>query len=81
MEGLEVQGSKCNEQNLFPERLKKLREIRKMSRKVLGELCGLSKNMIARYEKGLRKPNIDTLSVICDVFDVSADYLIGRKNK
>ena len=63
----------------FPERLRKARERRGMSRKTLGELCGLSKNMIGRYERGERLPNIHTLSAICDVFDVSADYLIGRK--
>lgn len=65
---------------VFAERLSNLRKRRKMSRKVLGELCGLSKNMIARYEKGERIPNIDTLTNICDVFEVSADYMLGRRS-
>lgn len=66
--------------DLFPERLQKLRERRRMSRKTLAERCGLSKNMIGRYERGERKPNIDTLTEICDIFEVSADYILGRKN-
>lgn len=52
-----------------------------MSRKTLAELCGLSKNMIGRYERGERIPDINTLANICDVFDVSADYLIGRDGR
>lgn len=64
----------------FPDRLQKLRERRRMNRKALGELCGLSKNMIGRYERGERKPDIETLCTLCDIFDVSADYLLGRKS-
>lgn len=62
----------------FPARLRKLREQRGISQKTLSELCGLSKNMISRYEKGKRIPNIETLGELCDFFDVSADYLMGR---
>lgn len=63
----------------FASRLRALREKRGMSRRVLGDRCGLSKNMIERYERGERVPNIRTLKELCDVFDVSADYFIGRK--
>lgn len=66
-------------ENAFPERLKALRETRRISRKVLSELCGVSKNMIGRYERGERKPNIDTLVYLCDNLNVSADYLLGRE--
>ena len=68
-----------NNTTTFPERLRKLREQKRMSRKVLSELCGVSKNMIGRYERGERKPNIDTLVNLCDNLDVSADYILGRE--
>lgn len=64
---------------VFSQRLRELRERRGMSRRVLGELCGISKNMIGRYERGEHVPDIDTLRDLCEVFDVSADYLMGRK--
>lgn len=35
---------------------------------------------ISRYEDGTREPSIDTLKKLCDLFDVSADYLIGRSD-
>lgn len=62
----------------FPQRLQRLRERRRMSRKALSELCGLSKNMVARYEKGIREPSISKLIELADYFEVSVDYLLGR---
>ena len=37
----------------FPMRLRRLREQKRMKRRVLGELCGLGKNAIGRYERGV----------------------------
>lgn len=51
-----------------------------MNQKALSEMCGVSKNMIARYEKGENEPTIGTFIKIADHFEVSADYLLGRKN-
>lgn len=66
--------------NEFPHRLQRLRERRRINRKVLGELCGLSKNTIGQYERGEREPTISSLIKIADFFEVSTDYLLGRQN-
>ena len=63
----------------FPERLKELRERRRISRRVLSELCGLSKNMVARYERGERLPNIKEAALLADFFDVTLDDLCLNK--
>lgn len=64
----------------FPERLRKLRKQRGISCKVLSELCGLSKNMIARYERGERKPNIENAAILAETFGVTLDDLcLGKK--
>ncbi len=63
----------------FPRRLRRLRERRRMNRKALGECCGLSKNMIGKYERGEKEPSIRALVEIADFFAVSADYLLGRE--
>lgn len=69
------------EQNAaFPQRLQTLREKRRLSRRTLAELCGLSKNMISLYERGEKAPSVDALINLADFFGVSMDYLIGRKN-
>lgn len=50
-----------------------------MNRKALGELCGLSKNIIGQYERGEKEPSTRTLIELADIFDVSVDYLVGRE--
>ena len=63
----------------FSRRLRILRERRRLSRLALGELCGLSKDIIRKYECGERKPSVNSLQALADFFDVSTDYLLGRK--
>ena len=64
----------------FPKRLQQLRERRRISRRVLSELCGLSKNMIARYERGEQEPAIRAVMILAEYFRVSTDYLLGMKD-
>lgn len=66
--------------SVFPDRLRKLRERRRMSRMALGGCCGLSKNIIGQYERGEREPMASSLAEIADFFEVSTDYLIGRQD-
>ncbi len=66
--------------DLFPTRLRRLRERRGISRSALGECCGLSKSIISKYERGEREPTAGSLRKLADFFDVSSDYLLGRKN-
>lgn len=49
-----------------------------MNRKALGELCGLDKNAIGRYERGEVEPTRPALESMSEFFDVSIDYLVGR---
>ena len=65
--------------DVFPARLKALREAKQIDRKTLGELCGLSKDMIGQYERGNRAPSLTVVIALADYFDVSLDYLLGRE--
>lgn len=67
-------------ENKFPERLRRLRERKRMNQKALGECCGVSKNTVARWERGEREPGASSLIKIADFFEVSTDYLLGRQN-
>lgn len=62
----------------FPQRLQKLRERRRISRSVMSELCGLSKSVISKYERGEREPKMETLIILADFFETSIDYLCGE---
>ncbi len=59
----------------------RLRQLRKISGKTMKEVSaelGIALTTYAGYEQGVREPSICMLSKLCDYFDVSADYLIGR---
>ncbi len=66
--------------NDFPARLQRLREGRRMNRLALSECCGVSKNMIARYERGEVVPQMDNAARIAEFFGVSLDFLWYGKN-
>lgn len=61
---------------VFALRLRELRERHNLSRKTLGELCGLSKNAIGRYERMERAPDGTAITRIADFFEVPTDYLL-----
>lgn len=65
--------------NEFSHRLKKLRERKGISRRVLSEICGLSKNMVAAYECGEYEPTASVIKTLAEHLNVSADYLLGLK--
>ena len=60
-------------------RLRQLRKNNNMSQAQLGKLLGVTKVSISGYEKGTRVPSMNILVMILNVFNVSADYLLGRE--
>ena len=62
----------------FNEKLRQLRIENNLSQSEVANKLGLTRNAIGNYETGIREPSIEILKKICDLFDVSADYLIGR---
>ena len=60
------------------ERIKKLRKEKGMTQQELGELLGVQKSAIAKYENG-RVPNLkkETITKLADIFQVSPNYLLG----
>ena len=63
----------------FSKKLQSMRERRHLSRQTLADLCGLTQNTIAKYERGERFPTIEVLIKLADFFDTSIDDLVGRK--
>ncbi|MBQ2718092.1 MAG: helix-turn-helix transcriptional regulator [Clostridia bacterium] len=66
--------------NRFAERLKELREERKLTQYELSKKVNLSAACINRWEKSLRVPNIDSIIILCRFFGCTSDYLIGLEN-
>lgn len=70
----------CNNFNMMTwnEKLRNERLIKGLSQKQAAEQLQLSRTCYANYEQGTREPSLDVLRRICDFYDISADYLIGR---
>ena len=64
----------------FPERLKELRTEKKLSTRELATAVGCSHIAISRWERNVKKPNVDNLIALCKFFNVSADYLLGLED-
>ena len=62
-------------------RLKALRKSRHISQLKLAIDLGMNQNSISRYENLEREADYNTLIKFADYFDVSIDYLLGRKDK
>ena len=62
-------------------RLKELREERGLSQMAAGTALGVSRSTIAGYETKGREPYVHMLITMADFYDVSIDYLVGRKDK
>ena len=66
--------------NNFNERLKSVRIESGLNQKQTATKLGVSTTCYAGYEQGYRQPDLKTLTKICLLFDISADYLLGIDN-
>ena len=59
------------------EKIRELRTEKKMTQEQLANRLGLVKGSISAYEQGTKYPSLEVLVNICQIFNVSADYLLG----
>ncbi|NLC72324.1 MAG: helix-turn-helix transcriptional regulator [Ruminococcaceae bacterium] len=62
----------------FCKKLSALRSITGKSQRVVSAELGISQALLSHYENGAREPGLSFIVKICDYYDVSADYLLGR---
>jgi transcriptional regulator with XRE-family HTH domain len=64
----------------FSDRLRELRTQRGFSQQDLADRTNQTKQAISQYERGVRRPDMDTLLALCDIFNVSVDYMTGKED-
>jgi transcriptional regulator with XRE-family HTH domain len=64
--------------NIFAERLRTARELRKLSQSELAEKADLQPSAVSHFETGRRSPSFQNLKVLAETLKVTTDYLIGR---
>lgn len=64
----------------FGERLKLLRQEKKLTQKQFACIVGVTERSYQNYEINKSTPNYKVLMFLADYFDVSLDYLTGRSD-
>lgn len=62
-------------------RMGQLRRERGISQREAAAQLGISQALLSHYENGAREPKLEFVSHVCDYFDVTSDYLLGRSNE
>lgn len=65
---------------VFPERLRQVRELRKLSQAELAARARLQPSAVSHFETGTRRPSFDNLRRLANALDVTTDYLVGRSD-
>ena len=58
------------------EKILNMRKARGWNQEELAERIGVTRQAVSRWESGAAKPDADKIIAICDLFGVSADYLL-----
>ena len=61
-------------------RIKELRNERNISQMNLAKQIGVSQKAIDYWERGVNEPKASYIILLCDYFDISADYLLCRRD-
>lgn len=63
--------------NITGKRIKYCRNLKGLTQKDLGRLLGLAISTISGYELGTSEPDNNTIKKMAEIFDCSADFLLG----
>lgn len=71
---------KASPQSSFSERFRSLCSKRDESHYRVSQECHFDKSYISRWLNKNQLPSFEILDILCDYFDVSVDYLLGRSD-
>lgn len=61
--------------------IKEERKIKKFSQTELADLIGVTQDSISLWENGKRIPDTQYIILLCKIFNISADYLLGIEDE
>ena len=64
----------------FGDRLRRIREGKRLSQAELAQKTGFQPSAISHFESGRRAPSFDNLKKLADALAISIDYLLGRES-
>lgn len=61
----------------FTKNIKKARKNAKMTQQEVADTINTSRTNITKYEIGALEPNIETIGMLAELYNVSTDWLFG----
>jgi transcriptional regulator with XRE-family HTH domain len=61
--------------------IKKMRELRKIPQRQIGELWGTDQSYVSGVEKGTKSLNVEKLILVADLFACTTDEVLGRDSE
>lgn len=61
----------------FTANLKRARKSSKMTQQEVADTLNVSRSNITKYENGLLEPNLETIGMLAELYNVSTDWLFG----
>ena len=65
---------------VYGNRIRELRRNSGLTQEALGKKLGVIKQTVSSWENNISEPNSEILSKLASLFDVSVDYILGKKN-
>ena len=65
---------------LFSARIAFLRKEAKLTQQAIGDRINKKRNTYTGYETAKKMPDLDTVCMLADIFNVSTDYLLGQSD-
>ena len=63
---------------IFSKRLKELRSMYGYTQTQVANMLNIKQQSYIRYEYGTGEPNLQTLVMLSEIYNVSIDYLLGK---
>lgn len=60
--------------------IKKEREARELTQNELGKILGVSKQTVSSWENNTKRPRVDKLNALADLFNTTVDNLLEKKS-
>lgn len=65
--------------DIFRKNIYELRKLNRFTQREVAQRLGISQPSYIRYENGSAEPTLENLVKIADLYDVSVDFLLGRR--
>mgnify|MGYP000243291747 CR=1 FL=1 len=59
--------------------IKRARKSAKMTQQQVADILNTSRSNITKYETGALEPNLETIGLLAELYNVSTDWLLGIK--